>query len=155
MPLHNTESPMKSWMLGALVSVSVVAAAQTPAAQRATAAAATPAQAVDVFETKIRPLLAANCFACHGESAMAGLRVDSRDGLLRGGETGPAIVPGKPDESTLIKAVQHAEGFPEMPRGRAKLQQADIDALAEWIRAGAVWPLRRNTADAGRVARAR
>ena len=84
---------------------------------------------------KIRPLLAANCFACHGESAMAGLRVDSREGLLRGGETGPAIVPGNPEKSTLLKAVQHADGFPRMPRGRAKLPQADIDAIAEWVRA--------------------
>ena len=64
---------------------------------------------------------------------MAGLRVDSREGLLRGGETGPAIVPGDPEKSTLLKAVQHAEGFPRMPRGRAKLAAADIEALAEWI----------------------
>ena len=95
------------------------------------------------FETRIRPLLAANCYACHGESAMAGLRVDSREGLLRGGETGPAIVPGDPEKSALLKAVQHADGFPRMPRGRAKLAAADIDALAEWIRAGAVWPVGR------------
>src|SRR5688572_3422506 len=140
MPLHNTESPMKLWMFAAVVSVSVMAAAQTPAAERLTVAAAAPAQAVDVFETEVRPLLAANCYACHTEKAMAGLRLDSREGLLRGGETGPAIVPGKPDESALIKAVQHAEGYPKMPRGRAKLQQADIDALVEWIRGGAVWP---------------
>ncbi|HEX7281611.1 MAG TPA: DUF1549 domain-containing protein, partial [Vicinamibacterales bacterium] len=71
---------------------------------------------------------------------MAGLRVDSREALLRGGETGPAIVPGDPDKSALLKAVQHADGFPRMPRGRAKLPAQDIDALAEWIRAGAVWP---------------
>jgi len=103
-------------------------------------AATPPAQAAVLFETRVRPLLAANCFACHGESAMAGLRVDSRAGLLRGGETGPAIVPGDPDKSALLKAMQHAEGFPRMPRGRAKLPAADIDAIADWIRAGAVWP---------------
>jgi cytochrome c553/plasmid stability protein len=114
---------------------SVLRAGQTPAP-------ATAPQALDanLFETKIRPLLAANCFACHGESAMSGLRVDSREALLRGGETGPAIVPGDPEKSTLLKAVQHAEGFPRMPRGRAKLAAADIDAIAEWIRAGAAWP---------------
>ena len=100
----------------------------------------TSAEAAAFFETRIRPLLAANCQACHGESAMAGLRVDSREALLRGGETGPAIVPGDPDKSTLLKAVQHAEGFPRMPRGRAKLAAADIEALAEWIKTGAVWP---------------
>ena len=97
-------------------------------------------QAITFFETRIRPLLAANCQACHGESAMAGLRVDSREALLRGGETGPAIVPGEPERSALLKAVQHAEGFPRMPRGRAKLPAQDIDALAQWIKDGAVWP---------------
>ncbi len=101
---------------------------------------ATPQEAATFFETRIRPLLAANCQACHGETATAGLRVDSREGLLRGGETGPAIVPGDPEKSTLLKVVQHAEGFPRMPRGRAKLSAADIDALAEWIKGGAVWP---------------
>ena len=75
-------------------------------------------------------------------------------GLLRGGETGPAIVPGDPEKSTLLKAVQHAEGFPRMPRGRAKLAAADIDALAEWIKGGAVWPSA-SARGAGRVARAR
>src|SRR5215218_5140612 len=103
--------------------------------------AAAPTQSNELFETKIRPLLAANCFACHGESAMAGLRVDSREGLLRGGANGPVVVPGDPEKSALLKAVQHAEGFPRMPRGRAKLPAADIEALAEWIRAGAVWPV--------------
>jgi cytochrome c553/mono/diheme cytochrome c family protein len=102
--------------------------------------AASPVSGVTLFETRIRPMLAANCFACHGESAMAGLRVDSREALLRGGETGPAIVPGDPEKSALLKVVQHADGFPRMPRGRAKLAAQDIDALAEWIRAGAVWP---------------
>jgi cytochrome c553 len=121
---------------GALLSLSLVATAQAPPG----AAAAPSVQAADVFETKIRPLLAANCYACHGESATAGLRVDSREGLLRGGESGPAVVPGKPEESALIKAVQHAEGFPKMPRGRAKLQPADIDLLVEWVRGGAMWP---------------
>jgi len=95
---------------------------------------------VELFETKVRPLLAANCFACHTQSAMAGLRVDSREALLKGGETGPALVPGDPEKSPLLKVIQHAEGFPRMPRGRARLPAADIDAVAEWIRSGAVWP---------------
>ena len=53
---------------------------------------------------------------------------------------GPALVPGDPEKSALLKVVQHAEGFPRMPRGRAKLPAADIEAIAEWIRDGAVWP---------------
>jgi cytochrome c553 len=104
------------------------------------ATASAQQQAITLFETRIRPLLAANCQACHGETATAGLRVDSREALLRGGDTGPAIVPGDPEKSPLLKAVQHADGFPRMPRGRAKLAAADIEALAEWIKTGAVWP---------------
>jgi hypothetical protein len=83
---------------------------------------------------------------------MAGLRVDSRAGLIRGGETGPAIVPGAPEKSPLLKAVQHAEGFPRMPRGRAKLAAQDIDALEQWIRDGAVWPASDTAAIAPAVA---
>src|SRR6476469_5767362 len=75
-------------------------AAQSPAPQ---APVKDPATGPEVFETRIRPLLASNCFACHTQSAMGGLRVDSRDALLKGGDTGPAIVPGDPDKSTLLK----------------------------------------------------
>lgn len=124
-------------LTGVMLIGAVLRAGQLPVPATAKIAAV---QDANLFENRIRPLLAANCFACHGESAMAGLRVDSRAGLLRGGETGPAIVPGDPDKSALLKAVQHAEGFPRMPRGRAKLAPADIDAIAEWIRGGAVWP---------------
>src|SRR5688500_363557 len=95
-------------MTGVLLVGAVLRAGQLPLPPPGTPA---PAQDATLFETRIRPLLAANCFACHGESAMAGLRVDSRAALLRGGETGPAIVPGDPDKSALLKAVQHAEGF--------------------------------------------
>ena len=112
------------------------------------ACAPAQAQAPNAFEDRVRPLLAANCFACHGESAMGGLRLDSRDGVLRGGTGGPVVVPGKPDESALIKAVQHADGFPKMPRGRAKLAPADIEVLVDWIRTGAVWPAIATTAAA-------
>ena len=104
---------------------------------------------------RIRPLLAANCQACHGESAMAGLRVDSREGLLRGGETGPAIVPGDPEKSTLLKAVQHAEGFPRMPRGRGQARGAGHRGAGEWIRDGAVWPATATAAPAPAVAHER
>ena len=114
------------------------ATALQPASGASAAAAA--AQPNELFETRVRPLLAANCYACHADAAMAGLRVDSREALLRGGETGPALVPGDPEKSALLKVVQHAEGFPRMPRGRAKLPAADIEAIAQWIRDGAVWP---------------
>jgi len=119
--------------------------AQTPAPQ----ASASPSPAgAELFETTIRPLLAANCYACHTKAAMGGLRVDSREALLKGGDTGPVLVPGDPEKSSLLKVLQHAEGFPQMPRGRAKLAATDIDAVTAWIRGGAVWPGSTETAEA-------
>jgi mono/diheme cytochrome c family protein len=137
-------------LAGVLVVGAGLRAGQTPTRPQA-APAGSPA-AVELFEAKVRPLLAANCYACHAQAAMAGLRVDSREALLRGGETGPALVPGDPEKSALLKAIQHAEGFPRMPRGRARLPAADIAAVAEWIKAGAVWPGSAETTTAATVA---
>ena len=114
-----------------------LAAGQAPTAPTPVAAAL---QAPDAFEARIRPLLAANCFACHGESAMGGLRLDTRDGFFKGSDAGAIVEPGQPEASSLLKVVQHAAGYPAMPKGRAKLPQADIDLLTEWVRLGAVWP---------------
>src|SRR6478672_4805791 len=73
------------------------------------AAAPAPApQPADVFESTIRPILAASCYDCHTDQRMGGLRVDSREALLRGGRSGPAIVPGDPDKSLLIAAVRQS-----------------------------------------------
>ncbi len=92
-----------------------------------------------VFETKIRPLIVERCHKCHaGTMTKGGLRLDSRKAVLKGGETGPAIVAGKPDESRLMKAVRHQDGLAMPPNG--KLNEAEISVLAEWIKAGAVWP---------------
>src|SRR3954447_26822420 len=63
-------------------------------------------QGGEVFEAKVRPILAANCYDCHTDQRMAGLRVDSREALLKGGRSGPAIVPFDPDKSLLIQAVR-------------------------------------------------
>jgi Protein of unknown function (DUF1553)/Protein of unknown function (DUF1549)/Planctomycete cytochrome C len=92
----------------------------------------------DFFETKVRPILANNCSACHGDAAMSGLRVDSREGLLKGGAMGPAIVPGDPDASLLIRSVRQT-GDLKMPKG-GKLDPQEVDALSEWIKMGAPWP---------------
>src|SRR5687767_14085907 len=64
----------------------------------------------EFFEAKIRPVLVEHCYKCHSAQAATlkgNLRLDYRDGLLRGGETGPSVVPGKPDESLLIQALRH------------------------------------------------
>lgn len=93
----------------------------------------------EFFEKKIRPILVAHCFECHSaDSQESGLRVDSLASMLAGGERGPAIVPGKPDESLLISAVRHSDTL-QMPEKR-KLPQPIIDDLATWVRDGAAWP---------------
>src|SRR6516165_897070 len=67
-------------------------------------------QATQFFEARIRPVLAENCFKCHGQAKQKnGLRLDSRAGILTGGDQGPAIVPGEPDKSLLIKAISYAD----------------------------------------------
>ncbi len=101
-------------------------------------AADTGAGRPEFFESKIRPILANNCYACHTNAQMGGLRADSREGLLKGGKTGPSIAPGDPDQSVLIRAVRQT-GELKMPQG-GKLKADEIEALVEWVRAGAVWP---------------
>jgi hypothetical protein len=96
-------------------------------------------EAIELFEKRVRPILAENCFACHGEKKQkAGLRLDSRAALLKGSESGPVVVPGNPGQSTLIRAVRQ-EGELKMPPKR-KLPTEAIDALAAWIKVGAPWP---------------
>jgi cytochrome c553 len=93
----------------------------------------------DFFESKIRPILATNCYACHQDSQLGGLRLDSREAMLKGGGRGPAIVPGDPDNSILIKAVRQGDPKFKMPMG-GKLKDAEVADLAAWIKDGAKWP---------------
>jgi hypothetical protein len=95
--------------------------------------------ASDFFETEVRPVLAKNCFACHTATALGNLSMSSGDALRKGGNSGPAIVPGKPDESLLIQAVTHTHARLKMPPS-GKLSYAEIGALKKWIADGAVWP---------------
>src|SRR3954451_649551 len=92
----------------------------------------------DYFENRIRPVLAQNCFVCHTNSQMGGLRLDSREGLLKGGKSGPAVVPGDPGKSVLISAVRQV-GEIKMPRN-GHLTDAQIADLTNWVKDGAVWP---------------
>ena len=101
-------------------------------------AQAESSQQVKFFEEKIRPLLARHCYECHGDKKQkSGLRVDSIDALIKGGDSGQAVVPGKPGESLLLAAVNY-DGL-EMPP-KEKLSSEEIDHLATWIRSGAPWP---------------
>lgn len=93
----------------------------------------------DHFEKRIRPLLAARCWKCHGgDKPKASLRLDSAGGLAKGGQSGPVVAPGKPAESLLIQAVQHT-GDLKMPPD-AKLKPHEIADLTTWVKTGAAWP---------------
>jgi mono/diheme cytochrome c family protein len=96
-------------------------------------------EAVRFFESRVRPVLAENCFRCHGDKKQRGsLRVDSRAALLSGGDQGAVIVPGKPEESLLVKAVRYEDEL-KMPPTK-KLTKEQIADLTQWVRMGALWP---------------
>ncbi len=93
----------------------------------------------DHFEKHVRPLLIQRCQKCHsGAMVKGGLRLESRQSLLKGGETGPAVIARNPEESLLIQAVRHQNGLAMPPDG--KLAESQIAVLVEWIKQGAVWP---------------
>src|SRR5262245_47447157 len=105
-------------------------------------AGAAPAARADVefFEKKVRPVLVEHCYRCHaGKAHKGGLRLDSRAGLLKGGDTGPAVVPGKPDESLLLRAIRHTDATLRMPP-KGKLPAAVVADFQRWIAAGAADP---------------
>src|SRR5262249_58322982 len=97
---------------------------------------------VEFFEKKVRPVLAANCFQCHStqvKKVKGGLLLDSRPGVLRGGDNGPAVVPGQPDKSRLIEAVRYENVEIQMPP-KGKLPNSAIADLVAWVKMGAPWP---------------
>ncbi len=94
----------------------------------------------EFFEMRVRPVLARNCMACHGQSQLGGLRLDSHEGMLKGGKSGAAVVPGQPDASILIQAVQQTHPRLKMPP-QGKLKDEEIADLRKWVGEGAVWPL--------------
>lgn len=107
-------------------------------------AAEPDAQAVEFFENKIRPVLVEHCYKCHSEDAAkagklkAGLKLDTKAHTLKGGDTGPAVVAGKPADSLLLKSLKY-EGELQMPP-KGKLPDAVVKDFEKWIAAGAVDP---------------
>lgn len=90
------------------------------------------------FDARVAPILTKRCLPCHNEELRnGGLSFLDRESLLKGGGRGPAIVPGKPEQSLLIEALQH-EGQLQMPPG-PKLPGSEIKILTRWIRDGAIW----------------
>lgn len=117
------------WMLGLLAPS--VATADTPQFSL---------EQVEFFEKQVRPLFVEHCQKCHGAEKQKGeLRLDSREAVLKGGETGPAMVPGNPAESELIKALRYdPDGYQMPPDG--KLPPETVAVFVKWIEMGAPWP---------------
>jgi mono/diheme cytochrome c family protein len=116
-------------VVGALAAIQPLAAAPEKHAPEAN----------EFFEKKVRPILIENCLSCHGPKKQQGsLRLDNRVSALKGGDSGPVVVAGKPDESLLIKAIRHDGDLKMPPKG--KLAADRVAALTEWVRMGAPWP---------------
>jgi cytochrome c553 len=103
----------------------------------------TPEQAL-FFEKNVQPVLASRCSSCHSVDTLtsAGLSLDNREGVLKGGASGPAIVPGKPDESLLMRRITADDPNVRMPKGDEALTAKEIADLKTWIADGALWPLK-------------
>lgn len=118
-----------------------VAAPAPPASAAPPAPSASPA-AITFFEEKIRPVLAEQCFKCHSAKATklkGGLRLDTRAGLLKGGDTGPAVTPAEPGGGLLLKSIRHTDKDLKMPP-ETKLPDDVIAHFEKWVKAGAAFP---------------
>jgi hypothetical protein len=93
----------------------------------------------DFFETSVRPFWAEKCYPCHTASEMGNLRLDSKERLLRGGKTGPAVVPGDPENSLLVQAITGWHERLKMPPADP-LKEVEISILTKWVQVGAFWP---------------
>ncbi len=121
-----------SWLLGLTLSL--------PTLFSLNAFTADDKEALRFFEMEVRPLLANECYQCHSsEKEKGGLRLDHRDFILKGGENGPALVPGKPDDSPMIQAVRRSDHDFVMPPKKI-LTAPQVAVLEKWVALGAPWP---------------
>ena len=88
------------------------------------------------YKTRVQPLLAAKCYACHTTSALGGLRLDSAQSVLKGGNSGPALIPGQTEDSLLVQVVAHTHPKIKMPPG-GRLSETEIADLKSWVASGA------------------
>ncbi len=102
-----------------------------------------PEQSAEFFEKQVRPILVARCYECHGpeiSNAKGGLRIDSRAALLKGGDTGAAIVPGNAKKSLLVDAINYGDTYQMPPKRRLSVEEVAV--LTRWVEQGAFWPER-------------
>jgi cytochrome c553 len=135
--------------VGAAMALAALAAplsadiATAPAAPMAPAATPISAGDLQFFEARIRPILADRCYKCHSRLAdkiKGGLMLDTREGMLHGGDTGPAIAPGKPADSLIIDAISYRDNDLQMPPKGDRLSDQQVADITEWIRRGAPDP---------------
>src|ERR1700722_2378190 len=89
------------------------------------------------YEEDVRPIFARHCFGCHNASEVrAGLSLESYNGVIKGGGSGDIVIAGRPASSMLYKAVAREEGAPQMPLGQAKIPDAEISIIRDWIQQG-------------------
>ena len=112
--------------------------------------AQSPDNGDEFFEKRVRPVLAKNCFACHTNAQLGGLRLDSEAALLKGGKSGPAIIRGNPAGSLLMQAVRQTHPRLKMPP-QGHLRSEELDDLAAWIDKGAHWPRNSNSRNADAI----
>ncbi len=117
------------------LALAIVACAVLP-----TPAAASGTTDFEFFEKKVRPILVERCYECHGaDKQQGGLRLDHRAGVRQGGDSGPAITPGEPEQSRLARALSWDDPELQMPP-KNQLPDAEIAVLTDWIRRGAPDP---------------
>ncbi len=133
-------------VVGGLAAYSATAA---PGGSLSTSSPNPTPEAIEFFEKKVRPVLAEQCFGCHSEQKpQGGLNLRTRAALLQGGALGPALVPGDPEKSLLIRAVRYHDHLKMPPKG--KLPETQIRDLEAWVKMGAVWPSERMKDEGGR-----
>ncbi|MBI2948238.1 MAG: PSD1 domain-containing protein [Verrucomicrobia bacterium] len=135
----NTAKQVPSlWRPAALACLAWLASATAPI----DAPVETSLEGLELFEKQIRPVLVEHCFKCHSatsEKLKGNLRLDSREDMLKGGGTRPAVVPGDPEKSLLVEAIRYSNPDLQMPP-KHRLADEQITSFVEWIRLGAIWP---------------
>ncbi len=140
---HAVTFPSRSWIRRSFLSLlacgALVACRADAADEVAADHAAQMTRSMELFKSHVRSILAERCLKCHGgEKTQGEFDLSSREGLIKGGEAGPAIVVGKPQESLLVKLIRH-EGEPNMPEEGEKLSDAAIEQICKWIASGAAY----------------
>ncbi|HZZ20410.1 MAG TPA: PSD1 and planctomycete cytochrome C domain-containing protein [Opitutaceae bacterium] len=130
----------RAWALGALALAS--GALRLGAEIASTGPAISPAD-LQFFEARIRPVLVERCYKCHSRDAdkiKGGLMLDTREGMLHGGDTGPAVTPGRPEDSLIVDAISYSDADLQMPPKGDKLSEEEVSDITDWIRRGAFDP---------------